>query len=141
MSEVIGFIQNGQIVDTQIATSGDAEIVFDNSAEALEIIRHSAAHLMAHAIKELYPNTQFFVGPVVQEGFYYDFRTDAKIGEEDLKKIEKKMTQLAKKRFDIEKYSINKEQAREKFANDDLKQRLINQIPGEEVSIDRKSVV
>lgn len=135
MSEVIGFIQDGQILDTQSVQSGEKEVHFDNSAEALEIIRHSAAHLMAQAIKELYPNTQFFVGPVVEEGFYYDFRTDAKIGEEDLKKIEKKMTQLAKKRYDIEKYSLSKPEALEKFANDDLKQRLIKQIPGEEVSI------
>ncbi len=135
MSEVIGYIQNGQIVDTQSAQSGEKEIHFDNSQEALEIIRHSAAHLMAQAIKELYPNTQFFVGPVVEEGFYYDFRTDSKIGEEDLKKIEKKMKELAKKKFPIEKYTLSKEEAREKFKDDDLKLYLIDQIPGEEVSI------
>ena len=135
MSEVIGYIQNGQIIDTQSADSGDKEIRFDNSNEALEIIRHSAAHLMAQAIKELYPNTQFFVGPVVEEGFYYDFRTDAKIGDADLKKIEKKMKELAKKKFAIEKHSLSKEEALKKFANDDLKQYLINQIPGDEVSI------
>jgi len=135
MSEVIGYIKNGEIVDTQSAQSGDKEVLFDNSKEALEIIRHSAAHLMAQAIKELYPNTQFFVGPVVEEGFYYDFRCDTKIGEEDLKKIEKKMKELAKKRYDIEKYNLSKEDALKKFANDDLKQYLINKIPGDEVSI------
>ena len=135
MSEVIGYIKDGQIVDTQSASSGEQEIYFDNSNEALEIIRHSAAHLMAQAIKELYPNTQFFVGPVVEEGFYYDFRTDAKIGEEDLKKIEKRMKELAKKKFPIERYTLSKEEALEKFKDDDLKQYLINQIPGEEVSI------
>ena len=135
MSEVIGYINNGEICDTQSVQSGESEVVFDNSKEALEIIRHSAAHLMAQAIKELYPNTQFFVGPVVEEGFYYDFRTDAKIGEEDLKKIEKKMKELAKKKYEIEKYTLSKEEALNKFADDDLKQRLIKQIPGEEVSI------
>ena len=135
MSEVIGYIKNGEIVDTQSASSGDKEIYFDNSKEALSIIRHSAAHLMAQAIKELYPNTQFFVGPVVDEGFYYDFRTDAKISEEDLKKIEKKMKELAKKKYAIEKYTLSKQEALEKFKDDDLKQYLINQIPGEEVSI------
>jgi len=135
VSEVIGYIKDGQIVDTQSASSGQREILFDNSQEALEIIRHSAAHLMAQAIKELYPNTQFFVGPVVEEGFYYDFRTDAKISEEDLKKIEKKMKELAKKKFPIERYTLSKEEALEKFKDDDLKQYLINQIPGEEVSI------
>ncbi len=135
MSEIIGYIKNGEIFDTQSASSGDKEVHFDNSKEALEIIRHSAAHLMAQAIKELYPNTQFFVGPVVDEGFYYDFRTDAKIGDADLKKIEKKMKELAKKKFAIEKYSLSKQEAKEKFKNDDLKQYLIEKIPGEEVTI------
>ena len=135
MSEVIGFIKDGVICDTQSCQSGDKEIVFDNSKEALEIIRHSAAHLMAQAIKELYPNTQFFVGPVVEEGFYYDFRSSEKIGEDDLKKIEKKMKELAKKKYEITKYTLSKDEALKKFENDDLKQRLINQIPGDEVSI------
>jgi len=135
VSEVIGFIKDGEIVDTQSCQSADKEIVFDNSKEALEIIRHSAAHLMAQAIKELYPDTQFFVGPVVEEGFYYDFRSKEKISEDDLKKIEKKMKELAKKKYEITKYSLSKEDALKKFENDDLKQRLINQIPGDEVTI------
>ncbi len=138
MSEnIIGYIQNGNIVDTQSAgenPSGEA-IYYDNSPEALEIIRHSAAHLMAQAIKELYPNTQFFVGPVVDEGFYYDFRTDTKIGEEDLKTIEKKMKELVKKKLPIEKYSLPKEEAKKKFADDDLKQRVMERIEDDEVSI------
>jgi len=135
VGEIIGYIKDGEILDTQSTSSGDREIVLDNSKEALEIMRHSAAHLMAQAIKELYPNTQFFVGPVVEEGFYYDFRADVKISEEDLKKIEKKMKELAKKKYEIEKYRLKKEEALKKFKNDDLKQYLINKIPGDEVSI------
>ena len=135
MSEVIGYIKNGEIVDNQSANEGDKEILFDDSKEALEIIRHSAAHLMAQAISELYPNTQFFVGPVVEEGFYYDIRTPHKISQEDLKKIEKRMKELAKKKIPIKKYFLSKEEALEKFKNDDLKQYLINKIPGEKVSI------
>ncbi len=135
MNEVIGYIKDGQIVDTQSANNGEKEILFDNSKESLEIIRHSAAHLMAQAIKELYPDTQFFVGPVVEEGFYYDFRTSEKISEADLKKIEKKMKELAKKRYEIEKYTLNKDEALKKFENDDLKQYLINKIPDDKVSI------
>ena len=69
MSDVIGYIINDQIVDTQSASSGDREILFDNSKEALEIIRHSAAHLMAQAIKELYPNTQFLLDLWLMRGF------------------------------------------------------------------------
>jgi len=138
MSEnIIGYIQNGVIVDTQSAgenPSGEA-IYFDNSPEALELIRHSTAHLMAQAIKALYPNTQFFVGPVVDEGFYYDFRTDAKIGEEDLKAIEKKMKEIVKKKLPIEKYTISMEEAKAKFAEDDLKLRVMERIEDENVSI------
>ncbi len=134
MSEVIGYIVGDEILDTQSASSGE-EIVFDNSKESLEIIRHSAAHLMAQAISELYPNTQFFVGPVVEEGFYYDFRCPEKISEDDLKKIEKKMKELAKKRYEIEKFSLSKDEAKEKFKDDDLKLYLIDKIPGDEVSI------
>ncbi len=138
MSEnIIGYINNnGELVDTQSAKEGEGKpIEFDNSDEALQIIRHSAAHLMAQAIKELYPDAKFFVGPVVDEGFYYDFRTNEKIGEEDLKKIEKKMKELAKKKFPIEKYEISKDEAIEKFKDDDLKQMVLKNIPSETVSI------
>ena len=138
MSEnIIGYIQDGQIVDTQSAGENPAgePIAYDNSPEALELIRHSTAHLMAQAIKALYPNTQFFVGPAVDEGFYYDFRTDTKIGEEDLKAIEKKMKELIKAKLSIEKYTITKEEAKAKFADDELKQRVMERIEDAEVSI------
>ncbi len=139
MSEnIIGYLdEEGNIIDTQSAPEGcsASPIEYDNSEKALEIIRHSTAHLMAQAITELYPNAQFFVGPVVDEGFYYDFRVDEKIGEEDLKKIEKKMKELIKKRYKIEKYEISKAEAVEKFAHDDLKQAVLKNIPDERVSI------
>jgi len=135
---IIGYLNdNGDIIDTQsagVACTGSA-IEYGNSAEALEIIRHSTAHLMAQAIKELYPDSQFFVGPVVDEGFYYDFRVDEKIGEEDLKKIEKTMKALIKKKYAIEKYDISKAEALEKFADDDLKQAVLSRITDETISI------
>lgn len=136
--KVIGYIDaNGTLLDTQSITSnaGLKEIHYDNSAEALEIIRHSTAHLMAQAILELYGNAQFFVGPVVDEGFYYDFRVDKKIGEEDLKTIEQKMKELIKKKAPIEKYMISKNEAMSKFAHDDLKQAVLSRIVDDEVSI------
>ena len=139
MSEnIIGYIDDqGNILDTQTAGENYAAtpIEYDNSEVSLEIVRHSTAHLMAQAITELYPNSQFFVGPVVDEGFYYDFRVDEKIGEEDLKKIEKKMKELIKKKYKIEKYEITKEEALTKFANDDLKQAVLTRIPDEIVSV------
>ena len=138
---IIGYLDaQGNIIDTQSAGEGccEREIAYGNSPEALEIIRHSTAHLMAQAITELYPNSQFFVGPVVDEGFYYDFRVEEKISEEDLKKIEKKMKELIKKKYRIEKYEIPKVEAIEKFAEDDLKQAVLSRIPDETVSIYRQ---
>ena len=139
MSEnIIGYLdKDNNIIDTQSAvdTAGLTPVEYDNSEKALEIIRHSTAHLMAQAIAELYPNSQFFVGPVVDEGFYYDFRVDEKIGEEDLKTIEKKMKELIKKKYKIEKYELSKDEAMKKFANDDLKQAVMSRIPDETLSI------
>ncbi len=139
MSEnLIGYIDNqGNIIDTQsVGESCEGkEIEYNNSPEALEIIRHSTAHLMAQAISELYSNAKFFVGPVVQEGFYYDFKVDEKIGEEDLKKIEKTMKNLIKKKYKIEKYTISKEEALKKFANDELKLAVLSKIDDENVTI------
>ena len=139
MSEqIIGYKNDfGELLDTQSATNNESltPVAYDDSPEALEIIRHSAAHLMAQAIKELYPDAKFFVGPVVDEGFYYDFRVSEKIGEEDLKKIEKKMKEIAKKKYAIEKYEISKNEALEKFKDDDLKQAVLSKIESDTVSI------
>ena len=139
MSEnLIGYIDNqGNIIDTQSAGENlNAKMIeYDNSVESLAIIRHSTAHLMAQAITELYTNAKFFVGPNVDEGFYYDFRVDEKIGEEDLKKIEKKMKELIKKKYKIEKYEITKDEALIKFADDDLKQAVLTRIPEGTISI------
>jgi len=137
--ELLAYLdEDGNIVDTQTAAlegTPSTILSFDNSPKALEVIRHSTAHLMAQAIKELYSNAKFFVGPVVDEGFYYDFRVDEKISEDDLKKIEKKMKELIKKKYPIEKYSISKDEALEKFADDDLKLAVLSRIPDEVVSI------
>jgi len=135
---LIGYIDNlGNIIDTQSAGENcDAKMIeYDNSTESLEIIRHSTAHLMAQAITELYSNARFFVGPNVDEGFYYDFRIDEKIGEEDLKKIEKYMKGLIKKKYKIEKYEITKDEALVKFADDDLKQEVLKRIPDGTISV------
>jgi threonyl-tRNA synthetase len=135
---VIGIKKDGVIYDTQTAQieSVDGEnILLDNSPDSLEIIRHSTAHLMAQAIKSLYPDALFFVGPVIEDGFYYDFRVSEKISDSDLKTIEKKMKELIKKKFDIEKYSISKSEVDAKFADDDLKTEVLKRIDDESVSI------
>jgi len=136
--DVIAIKHNDQIVDLQTAlTRGitGTEIELDNSAEALEVLRHSCAHLMAQAIKALYTDAKFFVGPVVKEGFYYDFKVNETISEEDLKTIEKKMLDIAKSKVVIERYEITKDEARVKFANDHLKQTVMDRIPDDVISI------
>ncbi|EAH6784398.1 threonine--tRNA ligase [Campylobacter jejuni] len=134
--EVIAYLDNETIIDSQsVKNTNLKEIYFDNSKESLEAIRHSCAHLMAQAIKSLYPEAKFFVGPVIEDGFYYDFRVESKIGEEDLVKIEKKMKELAEAKIEILKYEITKSEALAKFQNDDLKQEVLLRIPDGAVSI------
>ena len=118
----------------QNALSGGEPIYFDNSEDSLEILRHSCAHLMAQAIKALYPEAQFFVGPVVEEGFYYDFKVAHKIGEEDLPAIESKMREIAQKAYPIEKYTTTRALAQEKFADDELKLAVMSRIEGDSFS-------
>jgi len=134
----IAIKHNGETIDTQTAKELGFEgeqIHLDNSAESLEVLRHSTAHLMAQAIKSLYPDAEFYVGPVVKEGFYYDFKTSSEIGQGDLKKIEKQMISFAKKKYEIEKYSITMDEAKEKFKNDHLKLEVMKRIPDDKVSI------
>lgn len=134
--EVIAYLDNETIIDSQsVKNTNLKEIYFDNSKESLEVIRHSCAHLMVQAIKSLYPEAKFFVGPVIEDGFYYDFRVESKIGEEDLVKIEKKMKELAEAKIEISKYEITKSEALAKFQNDDLKQEVLLRIPDRAVSI------
>lgn len=129
--EPIGVLNDGQIYDLQTAEAlniqGDV-IKADNSAESLEILRHSCAHMMAQAIKELYPDAKFFVGPVVTEGFYYDFKVDAKISDEDLPAIEKKMKEIANRKLKIERYETTRDEILTKFADDELKQAVLSRI-------------
>jgi threonyl-tRNA synthetase len=129
---------NDEIVDLVTAEERGIEgeeIELDNSPESLDILRHSTAHLMAQAIKSLYPDAEFYVGPTVKEGFYYDFKTESEIGEGDLKKIEKQMLSFAKKKYKIEKYEISMDEAKEKFAGDHLKLAVMQRIPDDKVSI------
>ena len=136
--EPIGVLYEGQIYDLQTAEAlniqGDV-IKADNSAESLEILRHSCAHMMAQAIKELYPEAKFFVGPTVKEGFYYDFKVDSKISDEDLPTIEKKMKEIANRRLPIERYETTRTEILEKFANDELKQAVLKNITDETLTL------
>src|SRR5947207_11714855 len=90
---------DGKLVDTSFVVDRDAEvkIVTDKDPEGLDVLRHSTAHLLAYAVKELFPDAQVTIGPVIEDGFYYDFAFKRPFTPEDLVAIEKKMADLAKK--------------------------------------------
>ena len=144
MSDVIAYKIGENLVDTQSISQNESEnldamqICFNNSPQSLRIIRHSCAHLMAYAIKLLYPGAKFFVGPAIDDGFYYDFRAfkndGEKLGEDDLIAIEKKMKELAEAKLDIKKIDYTKTQILEKYADDDLKIEVLKRIPDGAVS-------
>lgn len=139
--EPIGLISDGQIYDLQTAEALNLqgeELLADSSPEALDILRHSCAHMMAQAIKALHPEAKFFVGPTVKEGFYYDFKVDAKINDEDLLKIEKKMKDIAKAKLPITRHVCTREEVVEKFANDELKQAVLEKITDDTITVYRQ---
>ncbi|HCD8226046.1 TPA: threonine--tRNA ligase [Staphylococcus aureus] len=125
---------NGQLVDLTkpLETDGSIEIVTPGSEEALEVLRHSTAHLMAHAIKRLYGNVKFGVDPVIEGGFYYDFDIDQNISSDDFEQIEKTMKQIVNENMKIERKVVSRDEAKELFSNDEYKLELIDAIPEDE---------
>ncbi|HDF0748375.1 threonine--tRNA ligase [Staphylococcus aureus] len=125
---------NEQLVDLTkpLETDGSIEIVTPGSEEALEVLRHSTAHLMAHAIKRLYGNVKFGVGPVIEGGFYYDFDIDQNISSDDFEQIEKTMKQIVNENMKIERKVVSRDEAKELFSNDEYKLELIDAIPEDE---------
>ncbi|AVP37273.1 threonine--tRNA ligase [Staphylococcus felis] len=125
---------NHQLVDLTrpLEVDGDLEIVTPDSDEALEVLRHSTAHLMAHALKRLYGDVKFGVGPVIEGGFYYDFDMDEKVSSDDFEKIEKTMRQIVDENHKIERKVVSRNEAKAFFENDEYKLELIDAIPEDE---------
>ena len=125
---------NGQMVDLTrpLETDGEIEIVTPGSEEALEVLRHSTAHLMAQALKRLYGDVKFGVGPVIEGGFYYDFDMDERISSEDFEKIEKTMKQIVDENHPIERKVVSCDEAKDFFKDDPYKLELIDAIPEDE---------
>ncbi len=125
---------NGEMVDlsTALETDGDIEIITPESPEGIEVLRHSTAHLMAQALKRMYGDVHFGVGPVIEEGFYYDIDTEHKISSEDLPEIEKTMRQIVGENIKIERRVVSREEAKKIFADDPYKMELIDAIPEDE---------
>src|SRR6185369_451538 len=104
---------DGKIVDTSYVIDRDVTlaIITDKSPEGLDVIRHSTAHLLAHAVKQLFPEAQVTIGPVIEDGFYYDFSYKRPFTTEDLAAIEAKMTELAKADQKVERRVLTRDEA------------------------------
>ena len=129
---------NGQEVDlTYIPeTDGNLELIFTTTNEGLEILRHSTSHLMAQAVKRLYPNVQVTIGPAIKDGFYYDFDTDKPFTDEDLPKIEVEMKKIIKENIPVVRKIMTKKDAIEYFKknNEPYKVEIIEDIDADTVS-------
>ncbi|MDO6388331.1 threonine--tRNA ligase [Uliginosibacterium sp. 31-12] len=134
---------DGQLVDTSHVMAADARlaIVTEKDADGLEVIRHSTAHLLAYAVKELFPEAQVTIGPVVEHGFYYDFAYSRPFTPEDLEAIEKRMAELAKKDIGISREEWGRDEAVKFFLGlgEKYKAELIAAIPaGQTISLYRE---
>ncbi|MEA3292569.1 MAG: threonine--tRNA ligase [Pseudomonadota bacterium] len=127
---------DGRLVDTSFELDHDAElaIVTSKGDEGLEVIRHSTAHLLAQAVKQLYPAAQVTIGPVIEHGFYYDFAYEPGFSEEDLAVIEQRMTELAKENFPVERSLMPRDEAVKFFRDqgETYKAEIIQSIPSAE---------
>jgi len=135
---------NGELVDTSFVIEEDADlaIITARDEEALELMRHDAAHVMAQAVQELYPGTQVTIGPAIENGFYYDFAREEAFTPEDLKEIEARMAEIVKRDLPIVREVWDREAAMQAFAElgEDYKVEIIRDIipEGEEVSVYRQ---
>ena len=128
---------DGQLVDTSFMIEGDSDvaIITNKDEKALEVIRHSTAHLLAQATQQIYPKAQVTIGPVIDNGFYYDFAYKDGFSEQDLAKIEKKMNAIVKQNLPIERMEMTREEAIEFFKSmgEHYKAEIIESIPTNEV--------
>ena len=131
---------NGVLVDASTKIEDDAElsIITVRDAEGLDVIRHSTAHLLAMAVQDLYVGAQVTIGPVIENGFYYDFSYERAFNMDDLAKIEKRMEELAKQDIPVERIVMSRDMAVETFEamGEKYKVQIINELPeGEEISL------
>jgi len=126
---------NGELVDytRPLTEDGAIEIITDDNEEALDILRHSAAHIMAQAIKRLHPDVKFGVGPTIENGFYYDTDMEEQLTEEELPTIEKEMQKIVDADYTFERHEVSRQEALDIFEEDPYKIELINEMPDDEV--------
>ncbi len=135
---------DGELLDTSYILDGDCElaIVTSRDEDALELMRHDAAHIMAQSVQELFPGTQVTIGPAIEDGFYYDFAREKPFAPEDLEKIEQRMREIVKRDLPLQREVWDRDEAVKKFAElgEEYKVEIIQDIipEGEEVTIYRQ---
>ncbi|GAQ94966.1 threonyl-tRNA synthetase [Thermodesulfovibrio aggregans] len=140
-NQAIAIKVNGQLKDLLFLSflNGDEEIeiITADNEEGLEILRHSTAHIMAHAVKDLFPEVKVTIGPAIEDGFYYDFDKDEPFTEEDLQKIEKRMQEIIRAKNPFTRKEISKQEAIELFESlgESYKVEILSEIEDEKVSI------
>src|ERR1044071_3617436 len=127
---------NGKVVDVYapVPEGAKVEIVTPKSEEGIDTIRHSTAHLMANAVQELFPGTQVTIGPVIENGFFYDFGTDRPFTDDDLRRIEEKMEEIARRDLPVRREEWSREEAIATFEKmgEKYKVEIIKAIPDDE---------
>ena len=135
----VGAIIDGTQVDPSylIEKSGNIQLITATSEKGIEIIRHSAAHIMAQAVQRLFPNTKVTIGPVIENGFFYDFDPEKPFTEEDLVKIEDEMKKIVKENYPFERSEMSAEEAKKFFAEkgETYKVEIIDDLGEDTVSI------
>ncbi|MBT3520896.1 MAG: threonine--tRNA ligase [Gammaproteobacteria bacterium] len=131
---------NGQLRDLSVVIENDSdiEIIKKNDDEGIDIVRHSFAHLIGHAIKQLYPESKMAIGPVIKNGFYYDIECDKNLSLDDLTVIEKKIKELTKTNYKVIRKVVSPQEAMDVFLerNEPYKQEIIKEIPeGQEIAL------
>jgi len=137
--------ESGEIIDWHSSPNSEGSTsflkpIYPEDKEALFVLRHTASHILAQAVKELFPKAKLGIGPAIDEGFYYDIAYERPFTEEDLEKIEEKVKEIIKRDLSLRREELSKDEARELFQrlNEDFKIELIEEMPEEKVSVYRQ---
>src|SRR5215203_4411293 len=131
---------NGELIDLDAPLNGggDFEVITRDSAEGLEVLRHSTAHAMAQAILELYPGSKLTIGPPIENGFYYDIEVNGRITDEDLPRIEEKMREVVRRDLPIEREEISKAEAEELYKDNPYKWEIVCDLEDGDITVYRQ---
>ena len=134
--ETVAAVANGKLVAPEHTLTGDTVLSLVTKRDPLyvNVLRHTASHVLAQAVLRLYPNTKLAIGPAIENGFYYDFDFKESISSADIEKIEKEMAKIAAEKLELKRFLLSRENALEKMKEQPYKQELISELPeGEEM--------